>query len=350
MKRDKLVQYTVFFLLAGLLAQELEAGRGLFGSKQASTKQDAALGSTKRTSKRSRKKLKPDIAVAEHAALGDFTEHKIVLQIQEPDGTVLTRNGELIIRPQAKATVLLAHGFKHDKRHSKALRVLFPHYNTIIFDFRAHGDKAHGQTCSFGAQEVREVKAAADFVTSHPSLKNLPLFGYGVSMGAVALIEAQSQFNLFEGIILDSPFESMEYVVKRGLTKITYSLFGWDVLKPIRYLLERVMFSPYADWVLRFLLRNAAGMDTHTTATSLRPVEPIKSIKSITIPTLVIGCNQDHVTPPEIVARVYKEALHRSLSELWLVDGKGHVDAFFSHPEQYIKKVNEFITNVLQTL
>ena len=268
----------------------------------------------------------------------------------EPDGTILTRNGELIIRPGARATVLLAHGFKHDRRHSKALRVLFPHYNTIIFDFRAHGDKAEGQTCSFGSQEVREVKAAADFVKNHSKIGSLPLFGYGVSMGAATIIEAQSQYHLFEGIILDSPFESMEHVVKRGLAKLSCCFFGIDFLRPVRYLLAHMMFSPYADGILRFLLRMFAGMDTQTTATSLRPFEPIKSIKKITIPTLIIGCYQDNLTPPEVVARVYKEALRRSLSELWLVEGKGHVDAFFSHPEQYIKKVNEFVTNVLQTL
>lgn len=344
MKTIKTIIVSLFFLLVPTC---LQSGWGFFSWKSKSAEQTSVIS---KVSKRQRKKLKPDAAVAHNAATGNFTEHKIVLQVPEPDGTIITRNGELILRPGAKATVLLAHGFKHDKRHSKALRVLFPHYNTIIFDFRAHGDKAHGQTCSFGAQEIREIKAAADFVKHHPKIGSLPLFGYGVSMGAVALIEAQAKHSLFEGVILDSPFESMEHVVKRGIAKLSWCIMGIDVLKPIRFILERSMFSPYADGVLRFLLRMCAGMDTQATATSLRPVEPIRSIKNITIPTLVIGCYQDNLTPPEIVARVYKEALRRSLSELWLVEGKGHVDAFFSHPEQYIKKVNEFVNNVLQTL
>ena len=276
----------------------------------------------------------------------DMIQHKIVLQVPEPDGSILTRNGELVIRPGARATVILAHGFKHDKSSTKALRVLFPH-NTLVFDFRAHGEKTDGQCCSFGAGEVADLKAAADFVKNHPEIGHLPLFAFGASMGASTIIETQAQHKIFDGIIVDSPFESMEDVIGRGLQKVHWNFFGYDLFAPLRRLLERNMFHPYVDNILRFVLRVRSDMDTAHVVTCLRPVNPVESIKKITIPIFLIGCNQDTLTPPAGIKNIYDGIAHTN-TQLWLADGKGHVDAFFSHPELYTKKVNDFMAMVIK--
>ena len=281
------------------------------------------------------------------AQADEMVEHPIVLQVREPDGTVLTRNGELVIRPEARATVILTHGFKHDKSHTKALRVLFPNYNTLVFDFRGHGENIAGQCCSFGSNEVADLKAAADFVINHPEIGQLPLFGYGASMGASTLIETEARFNVFDALVLDSPFESMEDVIKRGLSKVTYPVGTVDLLAPLRRILERNMFHPYVNNVLRWVLRGNAGMDTAEVVTCLRPVCPAESIKQIAIPMFLIGCNQDTLTPPEGIKKMYNNINHTN-THMWLVDGKGHVGAFFSHPELYTKKVNDFMANVLK--
>ncbi len=285
--------------------------------------------------------------LAFQAHANEMTEHKIVLQVLEPDGSMITRSGELVIRPDARATVILTHGFKHDKSSTKALRVLFPHYNTLVFDFRAHGDNVVGQCCSFGSQEVADLKAAADFVLNHPDIGHLPLIGYGASMGAATIIEAQARHELFDGIVLDSPFESMEDIITRGLSHVRCIIFGYDILAPLRRLLERNMFHSCVDKVLRFLLRRSANMDSADVVTCLKPVCPAESIKQISIPTFLIGCNQDTLTPPEGIKKIYAGIQHPN-TQLWLVDGRGHVGAFFSHPEVYTQKVNDFIFNVIK--
>lgn len=117
----------------------------------------------------------------------------------------IARKGVLVRFPQAKATILLAHGFMCDKYDVGFLRNLFPYgqYNFLSFDFRAHGEDKVGQTCTLGKNEALDVIAAARFLRAHPDLKGKPLFVYAFSMGAVASIEAQSQDNsLFDATAL----------------------------------------------------------------------------------------------------------------------------------------------------
>ena len=280
-------------------------------------------------------------------SLQAIEEHKIVLQVPEQNGKIITRNGELVVCPEAKATVILVHAFKGDKNQTKTFRVLFPQCNTVVFDFRAHGDKREGQCCSFGMNEVADLKAAADFVRNHPDLKKVPLFAYGASMGAATIIETQAQHNLFDGIIVDSPFESMEDVIKRGLSKIHYELFGKDILRPIRRILERNMFSPVVDKALKYIMRVNTGMTSDQVVTCLKPVRPIDSIQHVTVPMLMIGCNQDTLTPPEGVRKMYDIAKRPNV-QLWLTDGRGHVDSYFSHPEEYTTRINDFITSAIR--
>ena len=278
---------------------------------------------------------------------------EVVLQVPEDDkGHVSLRRGELITRSNAPATIILFHGFKCKRSDVRPLRsFMFADYNTLIFDFRAHGVHAHpNECCSFGVDEVKDVKAAVDFVRTHPQLKDKPVIAYGISMGAAAAIEAQSRYDnkLFDALIIDSPFDSMENVVGRGLHNLRYTLLGIDVLLPLRTLLKKAMYSPFVDTILKALLR-LVGLDGTPVSTCLKPVSPIESIKNVTVPCLIIGCSQDETTPVEAFESVYENAA-TDQKELWIVDGHGHLDTFFHKPEEYIHKVRDFLTRIVSDL
>ncbi len=139
------------------------------------------------------------------------------------EGKKIERNGLLVQYEDAKATVLICHGFMCDKIDAGFLRQLFPRgeYNIMSFDFRAHGENVCDQYCTLGRDEAYDVIAAAKFLKHHPALKGKPLFAYGFSMGAVAAIEAQAKDeSLFAAMILDCPFDSAENVIKRWSYKI----------------------------------------------------------------------------------------------------------------------------------
>ena len=291
-----------------------------------------------------------------HRALKKSEQHSfedVVLQVPEDDkGHVSLRRGELITRANAPATIILFHGFKSKRSDVRPLRTfIFGDYNTLIFDFRAHGVYAHpSECCSFGADEVKDIKAAVDFVRTHPQLKDKPVIAYGISMGAAAAIEAQSRYDnkLFDALIIDSPFDSMENLVGRGLHNLHYTFLGIDVLLPLRTLLKKEMYSPFIDRILKASLR-LVGLDGTSVPTCLKPVSPLESIKNVTVPCLIIGCSQDNTTPFEAFESVYENAATNK-KELWIVDGNGHCDTFSHKPEEYIHRVRNFLTCILSDL
>ncbi len=315
-----------------------------------------AVGGQKRAQSRHTRSLEKHLSTFSHRALKKSERHgfdEVVLQVSENDkGDISLRRGELITRPNAPATVIIFHGFKCKRSDVRPLRTfMFPDYNTLIFDFRAHGVHAHPQECcSFGVDEVKDVKAAVDFVKTHPLLKNKPVIAYGISMGAAAAIEAQSRYDnsLFDALIIDSPFDSMENVVTRGLNDLRYPIWGFDVLLPLRTLLQKSMYSSLTNGILRTLLR-LVGLDATPVATCLKPVSPIESIKHVTVPCLIIGCGQDATVPVQAFEKVYENAA-TDQKELWIVDGTEHLDTFFHRPEEYIHKVRDFLTQILSQL
>ncbi|MES2429996.1 MAG: alpha/beta fold hydrolase [Bacteroidota bacterium] len=107
-----------------------------------------------------------------------------------------------------KGTVLLFHG-----HHSNRSGVLYEAemfrqlgYNTMLIDFRAHGN-SDGNTCTIGYREAEDVKLAYDFIKAKDE-KNIIL--WGISMGAAAITKAVSDYQLTPSkIILEMPFGTL---------------------------------------------------------------------------------------------------------------------------------------------
>lgn len=259
----------------------------------------------------------------------------------------ITRKGLLVRRENAKANILMSHGFMCNKFDIGFVRGLFgPEYNFLTFDFRAHGEHVDDQTCTFGRDEALDVIAAANFMKHHPKIKHLPLIAYGFSMGAASSIEAQAQHpDLFKAMILDCPFDSIENVLKRGINTMTVSLFGYQFYVPGRQLLHKYALHPYVQEVIKPLLRLSANMDPRNINVHICPVKPQESIKKITIPCLFICCKNDARVSVDAIKSVYDGA--RGYKRLWLTDGRYHCDSFFYNPECYSKQLNKFVGAVL---
>ena len=274
---------------------------------------------------------------------------EIMLQVPVDDdsGQVLVREGELIIRKNAPATVVFCHGFTCEKEDTRIFHAIFDTYNILFFDFRAHGKRKEGQCCSFGKFEKYEIKAAVDFIKKDPRLKHLPIVGYGFSMGAVSLIEAQAEWPyLFSGLVLDSPFDGSEAVLRRGLEKVRFELFGYDVLAPLRAFLKRYPLHPTTQALMKFFLKTMARMDATSTPTCLCAVNPAASAQKIIVPTMIIGCENDEKIPADAFTQVY-EQLSATNKKLHITSGRCHFDSFFSDPGTYTSMVRAFLDQVL---
>ncbi len=260
----------------------------------------------------------------------------------------IARKGILVRYKGAKATILITHGFMCDKYYAGFLRYIFPQgkYNFMTFDFRAHGEDVEGQYCTFGRDEAYDVLAAAKFLRNHPDLRNKPIFSYGFSMGAVASIEAQAKDpTLFNAMILDCPFDSSENVIKKGLSNMKFSFFGYEFEIPGKALLEKYAFHPYVQSLVKFVLKTMANMDTKNVQTNILPVSTVESIKRVNIPCFFIHCKNDKKVSVSAVKEIYNNAAGYKL--LWLTNGRGHFDSFFYSPERYTERIQRFLKQAM---
>ena len=262
--------------------------------------------------------------------------------------STITRKGILVRYPNAKANIVISHGFMCDKLDVGFIRQLFPRgkYNFLTFDFRAHGENTTGQCCTFGRDEANEVIAAGNYFKNHEELKKLPTFAYAFSMGAVASIEAQAKDpNLFSAMILDCPFDSTENVIKRALQNIKFSFFGYKFDLPGRTYLEKYAFHPYVQSFIKFLLKTVPHMDARNIKTYMYRFSPSASIEKVKIPCLFIHCKYDQKVTVNAIHTIYNRA--QGPKQLWVTNGRGHYDSIFYNPEKYAKQIAKFLDRVL---
>jgi pimeloyl-ACP methyl ester carboxylesterase len=259
----------------------------------------------------------------------------------------IARKGRLTSYPDARATILIAHGYMCDKYDVGFLRSLFgaKHYNFMTFDFRGHGEQGDGQCCTFGRDEAFDVIAAVKFLRSHPATKNKPLFVYAFSMGAVASIEAQAKEKLFDAMVLDCPFDASESIVKRCLETMKLSVFGYNLQIPGRALLEKYAFHPYVQSTIKTLLRAISQIDHDRISTVVYSFSPAESAKKIDVPCFFIHCKNDEKVPVSAAKTLYANVI--GPKQLWITNGRHHYDSYFYNPEEYSKRVGEFIDQVL---
>jgi pimeloyl-ACP methyl ester carboxylesterase len=281
--------------------------------------------------------------------LNDTIEEKIsfTARLNDEGNERIERRGLLVRRPNARAVVLICHGFMCNKDDVRFLRgTLFPRYTTLSFDFRAHGECIGGQACTLGFLEKEDVIGAVEFIRSQPDLRHKPLIVYGFSMGAVASILAQSQRgNLFDAAIWDCPFDSTDNVVRRLLDKVNISIAGYEFSLPGKSIFQKYAYNGYVQDMIKKVLKTIANLDSCDVNTMMMPVNTVEEANSITIPSFFIVCKKDTKAPVSAVMEVYLST--QGIKRLWVTNGRYHFDSFFYNPERYTYQVNQFIEGVL---
>ena len=253
------------------------------------------------------------------------------------------RRGILIRRQSPIGTVVICHGYLGCKRDSLALKHLFPKYNVLVFDFRAHGQDRQGQVSTIGRDEAFDVMGAVQTIKNDPGMHGKPIIAFGFSMGAVSAIQAQSMDpTLFNAMILDCPYDSTDDAMRRGLeASMQFTLFGWKFMIPgMQFLLDH-MYDASAQAITNFLFQAITKLDGKTIATMFVQVRPVDAIKKITIPCFFIHCENDKKVPIEAVERLY--ANKPGFKRLWITQGKWHFGSYHNDPELYWYKVNKFL-------
>lgn len=261
-------------------------------------------------------------------------------------GKEVVRKGYLFRRQNARATVIVFHGFMCDKFDVLFLCSLFKKYNVLIFDFRGHGEAAEGQCCTFGSDEAYDVLAAVQFVRSDKVMAKLPIIAYGFSMGAVASIKAHNDFGpLFDCAIWDCPFDSTSELLARCISGLQINLFGYTFVLPGRSFLKKYAYNRYVQSLLKIALKTVANVDASQIDARMVPIDTVANAQGISIPSLFIVCKKDAKAPPSAVRRIYDAAT--GYKRLRVTNGRRHFDSFFYEPAEYEFWINNFIEKFL---
>lgn len=236
----------------------------------------------------------------------------------------ITLSALLIQRPNPKANLLLCHGYRGNKELMYSYIDMFPEYNILMFDFRAHGQSG-GSITSIGYHESKDVIAGAKYLreqTATQSSTQLPLIVLGVSMGGAAAVKAaELDPGLADAIIIDSSYASLSSIALKGFTKKAH--------------LPQYPFYPIVTWMFRYLAQ-----------CDVTKMLPEKSVRSITVPIFFIHSCDDSYISPSCAIKLYANAQNKK-SKIWIGPPCRHGLLRNYYSELYKKKIIKFLNDAL---
>lgn len=211
-------------------------------------------------------------------------------------------------------TILIFHGYTGVKSQEleKAEYFIKMGYDVFLVDFLGSGGSEGYQT-TIGFYEADQVKACYEFIENE---SELPVYLYGSSMGAVAIMKAIDKYQITPtSILIECPFGSMRETVKS------------------RFKMMGVPSSPMGDLLLFW-----GGLMNNFWAYGHNPVE---YAKSITVPTLLMyGRNDQKVSLAET------ETIYDNLKgekKLKIFEKSGHETFLLEDKEEWVNTVSLFL-------
>ncbi len=197
-----------------------------------------------------------------------------------------------------------------------AARMVDLGYNVLLFDLRGHGSST-GDKVSGGYFERWDVLGAFDHLVEQgvdPSRIGL----MGFSMGAATSIMAAAEEPRITAVAADSPYADASDLIAR----------------------ESARKTPFPEWMIPIFIPTTKLMARAIYGINIGSLVPEKSVADLDYPVFVIHGIADDRIPWEHGQRVAAAAV--AGSSLWLVPGVDHVDAFLTHPDEYVERVNEY--------
>ena len=241
--------------------------------------------------------------------------------IKSAEGLLL--HGLWVESPNAKGTVILAHGYR--STFLLDFGVASAYYselglNVLVPDQRSHG-KSEGRYITFGVKESDDFRLWIEF--HNQKCPDLPVILIGMSMGASTVLYLADRMlppNI-KGIIADCGFTSPKDIISIVFRKTTH------VPPNIIIFFMNLWARIFADFSLN-------DMDTR------------KSLAHSRVPILLIHGRADSFVPCWMSEAAFDACA--SYKEILLIDGAKHGVSFLKAPEQYTDAVVRFINNQLR--
>ena len=188
--------------------------------------------------------------------------------------------------------------------------------NLLIIEQRCH-NHSEGKLISYGVLERFDVEEWVEFTTEN--LSDLPLFFYGMSMGATTVLMASAlpSCSVVRGIIADCGFTSPKEIISKTIK----SRVGYDLPATV------AAVGKYCKFQAKFSYSDYSAIDALKQNTN--------------IPVMFIHGDADTFVPCEMTYRNYLAC--KAPKELLIVRGAEHGLSCVVEPELYRQKVLAFI-------
>jgi pimeloyl-ACP methyl ester carboxylesterase len=215
-----------------------------------------------------------------------------------------------------QSAMIICHGYPFDKGNVlPMIKFLHTQCHLFLFDFRAMGE-SDGNLTTAGYLEREDIRAAIDFLETK-GIKDIGI--WGLSMGAATALMA-SQDSRVKAIIADSPYASMDKLLDELLRNLFF------MKKPFKALLKKL-----GEWLLKI---------------ELSQVHPERTVQNAQKPIFIIHGDQDsqvHLSHSLMLKKANPNI------QLWIVKDAHHGEAHQLYPEEYEKKVREFLNQSFTT-
>jgi len=231
--------------------------------------------------------------------------------------------------PGADRAVVVVHGRGRNRVNStfhpaEIARMLLGHrYSVLLFDLRGHGE-SEGTRYTLGIEEPRDVLAAIDETAAKARIDRRRVAIIGESLGGGSALMTVKADPTIGPVVTDSAFADGNTVVSESATRYT-NLPAW--------------FTPGIVLTSRVFL----GLDLG----EVKPAQVVAAHPERAF--LFIQCTGDDTVPAHHGTDL-KSASANPRTELWIIDGCNHVQAYVTHPAEWEQHVIGFLERELDRL
>lgn len=275
-----------------------------------------------------------------------------LLHIDVPGGPRLS--GEFWAQPHPAPTVVICHGYRVHRASLRPVAALeYAHgYNTLLFDFRGHGESAAVVT-SGGNAEVRDLAAALDVAALQPETLSSQIFIHGFSMGGAVALLLPPRPDV-AGIIADSPYARLDEILRQLITwQLTERSTHW--ITPLRSLrrgfpaLARAIFAA-SDLIFRVRYHHPlrARPDIRLRSLRIRLSDRRALAPGKRPPILLIHSARDPLIPMDHTLRLALAARSSGVPvHAYFADSDTHCGAYGYDPDRYIAELQRLVSQGL---
>lgn len=224
-----------------------------------------------------------------------------------------------------EAGLILVHGISSNRTTREATqiasRMIDACFNVLLFDLRAHGTSG-GDRITGGIDEAKDVLGAYDYLRERGGRADR-IGVLGRSMGAGAAVLAAAEEPELRALVLDGTYAKVDDLISFEIARKT----------------------PVPEWVAPVFIPGASMLARALYGIDLSKLVPERVIASVEMPILVIHGDSDTRIPLEHGLRVH-QAAHPD-SEIWIVPGADHGEAFNNQPDEYIERVSSYFAKRL---